>query len=171
MDARVKPAHDAIPPPASCVNAPCPPIGHRRSHCASARDLRASALACSSARGSPALPRLRRAPVPARSPRCGARSLRADAEMYADLPPGRTGVIGLCYCPIARYTAGDFPRHARDCLSTARQARLRPLLQCLGKSCAVAFPAGDELEPGDDLLAPQSERLRDLVSATAGGVH
>jgi hypothetical protein len=157
--------------PISCVNAACPPIAARTSRCASVRDLHASALACSSARGSPALPRLRRAPVLAISPRRGARSLRADAEMCADLPPGRAGVICFRCCAIARHTGGDCPRHGRDRLSTAREARLRPLPQCLGERCAVAFPAGDELKPRDDLLASQPERRRDLVSAAAGGVH
>src|SRR5262245_42087498 len=131
--------------PISCVNAACPPIAARPSRYTSVRDLHASALACSSARGSPALPRLRRAPVLAISPRRGARGLRGDPEMRADLPPGRAGVIGFRDGAIARHTGGDCLRHARDRLSTARQARLRALLQCPGERCAVAFPTSDKL--------------------------
>src|SRR5213083_2673569 len=113
--------------------------------------LRASALACPGARGAASLPPLRR--TPAVSARRGAGSLRGDAEMRADLAPGRAGVVGFRYCPIARHTGGDCLAHARDCLSAARVARLRPLAQCLGESCAIALPAGNELEPRDDLLA------------------
>src|SRR5439155_17053063 len=129
----------------------------------------ASALARPGAGGAASLPPLRRAPVV--SARRGAGSLRGDAEMRADLAPGRAGVEGFRYCPIARHTGGDCPGHARDCLSAARAARLRPFAQCLGESCAVAFPTGNELEPRDDLLAAQPERGRDLLGTAARGVH
>jgi len=130
-----------------------------------------SALPRPRARRAPRCRRLCGPPAPAMSPRRGARSLRGNAKMRADLPPGRAGCIRLRYGAIARHPGCDRSLHSRDRLSTARETRLRPLLQCLGKSCAVAVPAGDELEPRDDLLAPQAERSRDLVSAAAGGLH
>src|SRR5260370_1162668 len=103
---------------------PSPP--HKPQWAASARKLRASALASPSARGTPSLPRLHRPPAAAISPPRGTGSLRGEAKMRADLPPGGSGVIGLRYGPIASHPGCDRLLHIRDRLSTAREARPRP---------------------------------------------
>src|SRR5260221_12361547 len=148
---------------------PSPP--HKPQWAASARKVPPSTLASPSARGTPALPRLHRPPAAAISPPRGTGSLRGEAKMRADLPPGGSGVIGLRYGPIASHPGCDRLLHIRDRLSTAREARLRPFPQCLGEGYPVALPTGDELEPRDHLLAAQAGGRGDLVSPPAPALH
>jgi hypothetical protein len=91
--------------------------------------------------------------------------------MLADLPPGCTVVIGFGYGLIARHTSRHRFLHAGDRLSSTREARLRPLPHRLGEIFAVSLPTGYELQPGNDLLAPQAQRRRDLFSAAACGLQ
>src|SRR5260221_12056317 len=148
---------------------PSPP--HKPQWAASARKVPPSTLASPRARGTPSLPRLHRPPAAAISPPRGTGSLRGEAKMRADLPPGGSGVIGLRYGPIASLPGCDRLLHIRDRLSTAREARLRPFPQCLGENYPVALPTGDELEPRDHLLAAQAERRGELVRTPARGLH
>src|SRR6266508_5227064 len=118
-----------------------------------------------------ALARFRGALTPAISPPGGAGGLRSDSKMRADFPPGRPGVVSFGYGLIARHALRHRFPHACDRLSRPRQARMRPFPHRLGEILPVALPTGDELESGDDLLAPQAERRRDLVGAAARGLQ
>ena len=91
--------------------------------------------------------------------------------MLADFPPSRAGIISFRYGAVAGHSLGHRFLHARDGLSAARAARLRALLHCLGEILPVSLPSGHELQPGDDLVAPQPERFRDLIGATACGLQ
>ena len=92
--------------------------------------------------------------TPAMSSPGGAGGLCSDSKMRADFPPGRPGVISFGYGLVARHALRHRFPHTCDRLSRPRQARLRPFSHRLSEILPIPLPTGDELEPGDDLLAP-----------------
>jgi len=91
--------------------------------------------------------------------------------MLADLPPSRPGIVSVRYGAVAGHALGHRFLHAPDGLAAARAARLRPFSHRLGEILPISLPSGHELQPGDDLVAPQPERFRDLIGATACGLQ